>query len=242
MHDFSRRSTQPERMDTEPLSFAAFHAYLRDLAVINICTLAYRPTLQWLRGALRAEKPQRPVSVIDIGSGGGDMLRRIWKWADKRKIEADLIGVDLNPWSKQSAETTTGAMPIRFETSNIFDFRPDRRADFIISSLFAHHLTDDEVISFIRWMDAHAVHGWFINDLHRHPLPYFFIKCFTRFFGFDRLVQHDAPLSVARAFVMADWHRLLMTAGIPMERIRITWFFPFRYGVACRCAGTHSLP
>jgi 2-polyprenyl-3-methyl-5-hydroxy-6-metoxy-1,4-benzoquinol methylase len=233
--DLSRRSTQLELMDTEPLSFAAFHAYLRDLARINVYTLAYRPTLQWLRRALVAGKPQQPVSVIDIGSGGGDMLRRICQWAARRGLETDLVGVDLNPWSKQSAQMTSVGMPVRFETSDIFDFHPERRADFIISSLFTHHLTDDEVIRFIRWMDAHAVHGWFINDLHRHPLPYAFIKCVTRLFGFNRLVQHDAPLSVARAFVEADWHRLLMAAGISMERVRITWFFPFRYGVACRC-------
>jgi 2-polyprenyl-3-methyl-5-hydroxy-6-metoxy-1,4-benzoquinol methylase len=235
-HDLSQRSTQPELMDTEPLSFAAFHDYLCDLTLINICTLAYRPTLKWLRRALAAGKPRQSVSVIDIGSGSGDMLRRICKWAGKRKIQTELIGVDLNPWSKQSAELTARGMPIRFETSNIFDFHPDRRADFIISSLFTHHLTDEEVISFIRWMDVHAIHGWFINDLHRHPVPYFFIKVFTRFFGFNRLVQNDAPLSVARAFVLADWRRLLTTAGIPMERIRITWFFPFRYGVACRAS------
>jgi SAM-dependent methyltransferase len=234
-HDFNQRSTQPELMDTEQLSFVVFHAYLCELTVINFCTLAFRPTLQWLRRALIARKPRQSVSVIDIGSGGGDMLRRIWKWAGKRKINTNLVGVDLNPWSRRSAETTTRGLPIRFETSNIFDLRPDRCADFIISSLFAHHLTDDEVIRFIQWMDMHAVRGWFINDLHRHPLPYFFIKCFTRFFRFSRLVQHDAPLSVARAFVMADWRRLLAAAGIPMERIRITWFFPFRYGVACKC-------
>ncbi|HZW87300.1 MAG TPA: methyltransferase domain-containing protein [Gallionella sp.] len=238
-HDFSQRSTQAELMDTEPLGFAAFHAYLCDLTLINICTLAYRPTLRWLR--LVVGKSQQPVSVIDIGSGGGDMLRRIWKWAGRHKINVDLVGADLNPWSKQSAEKTTAhGAPIHFETSDIFDFDPERRADFIISSLFTHHLTDEEVIRFIQWMDAHAVHGWFINDLHRHPVPHFLIKWFTRFFGFNRLVQYDAPLSVARAFVRADWHRLLIAADIPMERVRITWYFPFRYGVACRCTEMFS--
>jgi SAM-dependent methyltransferase len=235
-YKLSQRSTQPELMDTEPLSFAAFHAYLHDLAIINSCTLAYRPTLQWLRRVLTVAKTQQePVSIIDVGSGGGDMVRRIRKWADKRNIRIDLVGIDLNPWSRQSAEMTmTPDASTRFETSNIFAFVPGRRADFIISSLFAHHLTDNDVIRFIRWMDAHAVHGWFVSDLHRHPLPCFFIKCFTRLFGFNRLVQHDAPLSVARAFVKADWYRLVVAAGIPIERIDITWRFPFRYVVACQ--------
>jgi hypothetical protein len=236
IHDLSRRSTQPELMDTEPLSFAAFHTYLRDLALINACTLTYRPTLLWLRRALRSGAAKHRVSIIDVGSGGGDMLRRLAAWAARHEIEAELTGVDLNPWSKRSAEEAADGASVRYETSDIFDFRPERRADFIISSLFTHHLRDEEIIRFIRWMEQHAVRGWFINDLHRHPLAYHFIKYFTRLFDFDRMVQHDAPLSVARAFVKSDWQRLLAAAGIPAERVRITWFFPFRYGIACRCS------
>ena len=45
--------------------------------------------------------------------------------------------------------------------------------DFIVSSQFTHHLTDDQVAMFIRWMEAHARRGWFIGDLHRHWLPYY---------------------------------------------------------------------
>jgi hypothetical protein len=46
------------------------------------------------------------------------------------------------------------------------------------------------------------------------------------------MVQHDGPISVARAFTAADWRRFVAEAGIPMKRIRINWFFPFRYCVA----------
>jgi len=235
MEDLSQRSTRPELMDTESVSFAEFHDCLHTLRIINTFTLAYRPTLRWFKRMMAGVGSHQSISVMDIGCGGGDMLRRIWTWARERHFDLELIGIDLHPWSKKSAEQVTPRdAPIRFETADLFSLDPCRRADFIVSSLFAHHLTDREVVRFIQWMDCHATRGWFINDLHRHPLPRFFIKYAVRLLFSNRMIQHDAPLSVARAFRASEWRYLLGEAGIPAERTKIEWFFPFRYGVACR--------
>jgi SAM-dependent methyltransferase len=235
--DFSCRSHQLEMMDGDAIGFEDFQNCLRGLEIVNVCTLAYRPTLHWLKKTLSDVNSRQPVSILDVGSGGGGMLRKIWKWAQGRGCETYLTGVDLNPWSKKSAESVTSPYaPIQYETADIFSFDPDRRADFIISSLFTHHLSDNEVVKFLQWMDRHATQGWFINDLHRHPLPFFFIRYAMRLLGAGPMVQHDGPISVARAFTAADWRRLVAEAGIPTERIRINWFFPFRYCVAGRNA------
>jgi SAM-dependent methyltransferase len=231
--DFSCRGHQLEMMDGDATGFEAFRKCLYDLEIVNVCTLAYRPTLHWLKKALSGDKSRQPVSILDVGSGGGGMLRKIWKWAQRSGRKTYLTGVDLNPWSKKSAENVTPAdAPIQYETSDIFSIDPDRHVDFIISSSFTHHLTDNQIVNFLRWMDTHATRGWFINDLHRHPLPFFLIRYSTRLLGFGPMVQHDGPISVARAFTAAEWRRLIAKAGIPVERIRISWFFPFRYCVA----------
>ena len=163
------------------------------------------------------------------------MLRKIRHLLQRRGRNGDLTGVDLNPWAKQSAEQDTPAeMNIRYETSDIFSFDPTRQADFIISCDFTHHLTDAELIGFIQWMDSHARRGWFINDLHRHPLPYYFIKTVFNMLPLSRMMRNDGPISISRAFVADDWRRLLAEAGIAPERTSIKWNFPFRYGVACR--------
>ncbi len=235
--DFTRRSSQAELMDSPSVGFAEFHQCLQQLTIVNVCVFAYRPTLRWLAAMLRNAAPRETVSVLDVGSGGGDMLRHIRKLLRRRNRNADLTGVDLNPWAKQSAEQVTpAAMNIRFETSNIFAFDPARQADFIISCDFTHHLTDAELVRFIQWMDSHARRGWFINDLHRHPLPYYFIKTVFNMLPLSRMMRSDGPISISRAFVADDWRRLLAEAGIPAERTSIKWFFPFRYGVACRKA------
>jgi hypothetical protein len=127
-------------------------------------------------------------------------------------------------------------MDIRYETANVFSLDQSRQSDFIISCNFTHHLTDAELVRFIKWMDGHAKRGWFINDLHRHPLPYYFVKTVFRLLPLSRMMRSDGPISISRAFVAADWRRLLAEAGIPRTRTTIKWFFPFRYVVACRKA------
>jgi 2-polyprenyl-3-methyl-5-hydroxy-6-metoxy-1,4-benzoquinol methylase len=224
-------------MDDEAIGYEAFRDCLRDLELVNLFTLGYRPTLHWLKHALSSEKSHRPISIIDIGSGGGDMLRKIWKWTQRCELDAHLTGIDLNPWAKQSAESVTPRdAPIQYETANIFSIDSDRSADFIISSLFTHHLTDSEIVKFLQWMDHHARRGWFINDIHRHPLAFLLIHYATRIGRLDPIVRNDGPISVARAFTAIDWRRLLAEAGIPGERVSINWYFPFRYCVACRTA------
>src|SRR5208282_6282289 len=99
--DFSQRSTQPALMDTESVSFAEFHDCLQTLRRINTLTLAYHPTLRWFEHRIAGADFRHSISVLDIGCGGGDMLRQIWKWARRRNLDVELVGIDLNPWSKE---------------------------------------------------------------------------------------------------------------------------------------------
>ena len=84
-------------MDTKPTSFGEFDGYLRDLERSNVLTLAYRPTLLWLKRAVANFPGGWPISVLDVGSGRGGMLRRLRKWARGKKLRLDLTGVDINP-------------------------------------------------------------------------------------------------------------------------------------------------
>lgn len=241
MRDFSQRSDETELMDEKNISFDEFHDCLVGLERINHLTLAYRPTLQWLRPWLDRNES---LCILDVASGGGDMLRKIASTLATRVASTEhvqMIGVDLNPWSKKSAELLTqslathdpiAASAITFTTADIFEFAPERPIDIIISSLFTHHLTHAQIVDFLRWMDSRACKGWFINDLHRHAIPYYFIKIATAVFSRNRLIRNDAAVSVARSFTLADWQRLINEAGLN-GRVRIQWFFPFRLCLSC---------
>jgi SAM-dependent methyltransferase len=231
--DFTERSKLDELMDTEPVAFEEFRACLFDLARVNRLTLAYRPTLAFFdRLVAGGQRLGRPIEVLDVGSGYGDMLRQIDAWALRRGVDVSLTGVDLNPWSRvAAAEATPESRKIKWVTADAFSYDPPGGVDVVVSSLFTHHLPNPMVARFLRLMEAKARLGWFVNDLHRHPLPYHFFRHFAKVAGFHRLVQHDGPVSIARAFATADWKRLLAEAGIDPAAVDIQWRIPFRLTV-----------
>jgi trans-aconitate methyltransferase len=233
--DFSRRNNLVELMDSDETDFETFRDCLIDLARVNQLTLSYRPTLQFLaRLAKQGRLPRdRAIRIIDVGSGYGDMLRKIDRWAARRGLQMELIGIDRNPWSAQAGEAATlPGRPIRFFTADVFEFKPSLQADIVLSSLFAHHLDDKLLIRFLSWMEANARIAWFVNDLHRHAIPYHLFRPFSRTMGFHDFVQHDGPVSIARAFDVADWRNLLAAADIPVSEVAINWLFPFRLCVS----------
>jgi 2-polyprenyl-3-methyl-5-hydroxy-6-metoxy-1,4-benzoquinol methylase len=231
--NFHERLQQEELMDTEVVSFEEFRACLRDLTKVNRLTLAYRPTLAFFDRLLpKIKKLGRPLEVVDVGSGYGDMLRQIDEWAEKRNVKVALTGVDLNPWSaRAAAEATSLNRNIQWVTADAFAYEPPAGIDVVISSLFTHHLPDDLIVKFLAWMEKNARLGFFVNDLHRHPLPYYFFRRFSKFARLHRFVQHDGPVSIARAFEPADWKHFLAKAGIAENTAKIAWKVPFRLTV-----------
>lgn len=226
----------PERMDEERVSPEELAVCLRDLERLTGLALGHRPVLDWLRRIAQAAGGRRePLRLIDVGSGGGDTLRRIARWAAKARVEIALEGVDLNPGAKVVAERATDpALPIRFRTANVFDLEDEPAPDLIVSSHFAHHLTDEELVRFLRWMDGRARVGWFVNDLHRHWLPRRFLQAAAPAMRMHRFVVSDGPISVSRAFVRADWEAAIAAAGLDRARLELRWWAPFRWGLGVR--------
>jgi SAM-dependent methyltransferase len=227
-----QRSTAPELMDAGDADAATFEACLRDLERINRWSGAYRITLRWLDQLLGARCPGRRLVLLDVGSGYGDMLRRISGWAGRRGIGLELIGVDLNPHAATAAaRATPPGLPVRYLTADVFDLPQTTRPDIVISALFAHHLEDARLIRFLAWMEERARLGWLINDLHRHALPYRIARWTPALLRMNRLVREDASVSVARSFKRRDWQRLLEAARVSGPATTIAWRFPFRYAV-----------
>lgn len=226
--DLSRRSDESELMDAEDVDYETFRGCLKDLARVNALSLGYRPTLAFLDRLRREGRlGPGPVEILDAGSGYGDLLRAVDAWAGRHGVTVRLTGVDLNPWSaRAAAEVTPEGRPIRWETGDLFDHAGS--AHVVLSSLFAHHLDDARVVRFIRWMEERASLGWFVNDLHRHPLPVLGFGPLAAALGMHRFVRHDGPASFRRAFKPGDWRRLLAEAGLPEGAAEVRRFAPFR--------------
>lgn len=224
MIDLGQRIRRDEQMDDPALPAETYDEVLRDLARVNAWTFTARPTLLFLK---RASRGMPAFRLMDVGFGYGDMLRRVARWAKRRDIAVDLVGVDLNPGSAAVArEATPPAMPIEYRTGD-YAAQPTP-FDFVISSLVAHHMTDDQLLDFIRYMERMALRGWLINDLHRHRFAYYGFPLLARLIGAHRIVREDGQISIGRSFRPAEWRAILAAAGVPEGAARIVRRFPFR--------------
>lgn len=227
MPDFTRRATEEELMDDHSLANDALRQNLDELETINTWLGGYAPVLNALE-RLRPQFPAgRPLRLADLGSGGGDTLRQVARWARQRQIPVELIGVDASPFMLEYAAAKAHSFPeISFQQHDIFSPEFQRQPfDIITCSLFCHHFPDDILAPLLAQCKAQASTAVVINDLHRHPLAYYSIKWLTRLFRGSYLVQNDAPLSVARAFSRQDWQRLLQQANIKQYTLRWRWAF-----------------
>lgn len=222
-----RRAIAEERMDAEDLPPEVLAAVLKDLAQVNVVTMAARPTLAFLDRAV-GQLPR--FRLLDVGFGDGDMLRRIARWAQARGIDAELVGIDLNPNAAPAARARTAdSLRIDYRTGDHAALAGEGW-DVIVSSLVAHHMTHDQLVAFLRFMDASAVRGWLVNDLHRHGFAYLGYPLLARLMRWHEIVRHDGQLSIARSYRPDEWPPLLAEAGV--EGARVFRAFPFRLCVA----------
>lgn len=223
------RSQAEEAMDDPALAPQTYATVLRDLAQVNSVTMAARPTLAFLDSVVR--RGER-LKLLDVGYGDGDMLRRIARWAAKRGVQAELVGIDLNPRSEAIARADTPAdLPITYRTGDYADLAGEGW-DVIVSSLVAHHMTHAQLVAFLRFMEAEAARGWFVNDLHRHRFAHRGYPLLARLMRWHPIVRADGTLSIARSYRPDEWPAILSDAGIADARVRRR--FPFRLCVERR--------
>lgn len=219
------RAIAEELMDAEDLPPDTYTRVLHDLARVNTLTLARRPTLHFL-----SRLGNRPLKILDVGFGDGDMLRAIHRWAARRGQAVTLTGIDLNPNSVAAAQSATPAdMAITYGTGDYAELA-GQGWDVILSSLVAHHMTHEQLIAFLRFMDAEARAGWFINDLHRHGFAYMGYPLLATLMRWHPIVRHDGRLSIARSYRPAEWPPILAEAGVTGTAVER--HFPFRLCVS----------
>jgi SAM-dependent methyltransferase len=227
--DFSHRAELVEMMD-QPCSYEELRGCLRDIARVNRLTFAYRPTISWMEELIAAHPSQAgPLRVVDVGCGDGDMLRRIDAWAAKRGVSVALTGIDVNPDAIRAArEATPSGQRIQYIIGDALSSSVIGDVDVVICSLLTHHLTDAQVVQFLQWAERSARLGWFVNDLHRKPMPYHLFRLWARFMNWHPFVKNDGAVSIRRSFVVEDWKRLCAAAGLDAKTVWIKEYRPAR--------------
>jgi SAM-dependent methyltransferase len=225
MIDYKKRSLQKEFLDQNDIPFQDIFLNMKELEFINSNLGGHSITINGFKKLLGKRKT---ISVCEVGCGGGDNLNALYHFSRKNHIISWFTGIDINKdciaFAKENSHIENATFVVS-DYQNV-DFK-NEKPDIIFSSLFCHHFTDKELAKMLHWMKKNSAIGFFINDLHRHPIAYRSIKIGTRFFSKSYLVKNDAPVSVLRGFKKNEWRNIFKEAAIDNYSIEWKWAFRF---------------
>lgn len=221
---FKNRSKLTEMLDEPDIPKHLLVQNLKELNFINTWLGGHAVTLRALKKFKLAKN--QTYSILEIGCGGGDNLLYLAKWARKNNFNLQFTGVDLKQDCIDFAKLQFKNYPeITFLTSDYNNIsNKNKPYDIIFSSLFCHHFTTDQLKNVMAFKTQNSKLGYFINDLHRHPLAYYSIKWLTALFSNSPLVKNDAPISVLRGFKKQDWLALFNP-----NQTQMNWAWAFRW-------------
>jgi len=221
--DFTRREfALRERMD-EPCTYATYRAAALSLARLNRWTRGYKPTLDFLTRILQQTGvTHEPLHIVDAACGHGDTLRHISRWAAKRSIPLRLTGIDINPYATRLARERDrhehiAPGTITWITANIFATNLHHPADIILSSLFAHHLSDEAILKLLQWNQTTARTAWLISDLRRSQRAAKTFAWMTKVLPLHNMVTYDGLSSFRRALSLQEWQAHCLLTNIPAQ-------------------------
>ena len=221
------RSDSIELMDDFSIDGEVLYDTLDKLVIINKWLGGNRVTIQGLRKLLLHQDKVRVFTVLDLGCGSGDILREVANFGRRKGYHFKLIGVDANASTLAYArKLSKGFSEIRFVHCDIFSEAFDLlHYDIVLSTLFLHHLNDNELLGFFPKVVDKSSLGVVVNDLHRHPMAYFLFRMLSLFIT-NEMVKKDGSISVLRGFKRKELENLTEKIG---GKATIAWKWAFRY-------------
>lgn len=226
MPDLRARIDRPELMDTMPFDPPVVH---RTLAFLGMTARHFGGAAVILNHLSRwsASWPgDRPVSILDVGTGGAEIPIAIARWARASGRRVKITALDLMPEIADIARTNARPFPeIEIRSQDVFDLHAAGESfDYVTASLFLHHVPGPRILEILKLFDALASRGVIVSDLARSLLSYWAVKTVSLVAG-NHVVRHDGPLSVQRAFTIDELRSFAGQAGLGYLRAeRAPWF------------------
>lgn len=224
---FNKRSHQPEWMDLgkDYYTPSQYRNCLFQLDRIGRFLGGDKATF-W---ALKQLK-KTPQSILDIGCGGGLFTLRLAKHFPKTQVVGIDISQDAIAFAKERLiEKQPLLKNVQFQIPDSPQLNESDHFDVVMATLVCHHLSDQELVSFIQQACKIAKQSVIFNDLHRHLCAYLGFAALVPFLFPNRMIYHDGLLSIRRSFTRQEWKNFLKAAGIDESHYTITWHWAFRW-------------
>jgi SAM-dependent methyltransferase len=207
---------EPSPLGEETLDDAACPAALARATLVDIATAnalfggraaAAYGVAQLLAGVPAGSR----VTLLDVGSGCGDIGRAVARRAGRRGIHITAVALDHSRAAAALARGS-GVEPVLARAEAL----PIRAGavDLVLASQFLHHFTRRSAAALVREFDRIARLGVVLCEPRRTPLAAAGIWTAAHLLGFHAVTRRDGVLSVRRSFTPTELALVLDEAGV----------------------------
>jgi 2-polyprenyl-3-methyl-5-hydroxy-6-metoxy-1,4-benzoquinol methylase len=222
----AERDRQPELMDQPGLDPETHRRALEGLRVANVISRTSQVLWREIREAGIFRNNGQPLRILDIATGGGDVVIGVGRFAVRDGITIETHGCDVSSTAVEYAQGVAERAGLHgakfFQLDALVDPLPDDY-DVVMSTLFFHHLGNDDAKRLLGRMARSARRCVLIDDLCRSRLGYIYAWAGGRLLTRSQIVHTDGPLSVSAAFTIPEFRQLAQEAGVRSAQFRRHW-------------------
>lgn len=151
-----------------------------------------------------------PLSLLDVGTGLGDLPRMAVAWAARRGVALRPVGLERHAAAARLARD--GGLAAVVGDGGALPFR-SASVDLVLLSQVAHHFAPAAIVRLLRECARVARRAVIVADLRRSPLAALGFRLAGTLLRFDRDTLRDGVTSLQRGFTPASLGALLAAAG-----------------------------
>jgi 2-polyprenyl-3-methyl-5-hydroxy-6-metoxy-1,4-benzoquinol methylase len=178
---------------------------------------------------LKNHPKEEKITILDVGCGDGEMLRKCAAYAEKYNYKFELIGIDFNENILEFAKNQSLKYSnIKFEKVDVFleeELIPN--CDIALCTLVLHHFKDEKIEQLLKTLLLKSNIGLVVNDLQRNKMAFNLFKLFSAIFLKTKTAKNDGLVSVARGFKKEELE--VISKKIPNQKSSINWRWAYRY-------------
>jgi SAM-dependent methyltransferase len=223
------RTDKPEIMDDFNMEGDVLRNALNKIAKINRFLGGNQLTLQGVKKLISKVPKSDEITIVDVGCGNGDMLRKLADYGFENKLNFQLIGVDANRYTVNYARELSSKYPnIKYYCEDIFsDSFKEIRCDITLCTLTLHHFKNKEIIDLLTVFNLNSRLGIVVNDLQRSAFSYRLFQVLCVVFKLENMSCEDGLTSILRGFKKREL--VQFSELLNFSNYKIQWKWAFRY-------------
>lgn len=220
------QTEREELLDKGSGSEAEVRRSLRDIARINRYLGGSQVAVNGCIAMLEKRGLQR-ATVLDLGTGLGEIPRQLENAARARGIEIQTVGIDNNRRHLKWAKLENPNTPLLCQCDAFALPFADKSIDIVMSSLFVHHFRAPQIVQLLRECSRVCRVGWLMNDIVRHLAPLWFFRTTWPIFARSHLTRYDGTVSLRRSYTALEMQQIVRE----LPNVQVRAHIPFRMSI-----------